>query len=192
MYEVVTGQEIRKLDQWNKDRAVAQANLQIYTNAITAGNLSYAGMSGDQKLMISKLEAQSGLPVGFIGNLQMSPQDRLLSINDKTGEALMMGADGNFEVVQTGMRIAEGEGKKPSEAETHRYYLNLAKKDIEEGVGLKQVLDIYSEYGGLKADDLYKLYNVGSPHGTAYETADELGPWGVNPDLVTSSRSKRD
>jgi len=110
MYEIVLGQEMASLDQWNKDRTIAIANLQTYANAVTSGNLDLSSLSGDQKLQISKLEAQSGLPIGFISSLKMSPQDQLLNINDKTGEALMMGADGKFKVVQTGMRPTPSTG----------------------------------------------------------------------------------
>ena len=112
MYNIISGKEEAALTQFEKNRTAARANLQIYTNAITAGNLDYASMSEDQKLMIGKLEVQSGFPVGFVGSLNMSAQDRLLSVNDKTGEALMMNSDGTFNVVQTGMRIAPEKGTK--------------------------------------------------------------------------------
>jgi len=113
MYNIISQKEEAALTQLERNRTAARANLQIYTNAITAGNLDYASMSEDQKLMIGKLEAQSGFPIGFIGSLNMSAQDRLLSVNDKTGEALMMNADGTFNVVQTGMRIAPEEVPAP-------------------------------------------------------------------------------
>jgi len=104
MYKLILGQEDKALTQENRDRTSALANLQIYTNAITKGNLNYSSMGADQKLMIRKLEIQSGLPVGFMSSLQMNPKDRILSINSKTGEALTIGQDGKFKVLQTGMR----------------------------------------------------------------------------------------
>jgi len=54
--------------------------------------------------MIQKLEIQSGMPQGFVSQLQMSPGDKLVSFNDKTGEALMVGSNGGLQVIQTGMR----------------------------------------------------------------------------------------
>ena len=104
MYSIILGQEAAALSQYNKDRTAAQANLTMYANAVTSGNLNLSNASEDQKLMINKLEVQSGLPIGFIGNLQMSTKDRLISVNEKTGEALVVGEDGNLQVIQTGMR----------------------------------------------------------------------------------------
>jgi len=105
-YEIINKKEIQALEAWQKDRAFAQSNLEIFVNAISSGNLTYSGMSADQKLMVAKLEAQSGLPVGFVSNLQMSAKQRLLSVNEKTGEALIVGDDGKMKVVQTGMRAS--------------------------------------------------------------------------------------
>lgn len=90
-------------EELDERKASARANLQTFANAIMSGNLSYGQLSQDQKLSINKLELQSGLPVGFVSSLRMSPSDQLLSVNDKTGEALLMDANGNFIVKQTGM-----------------------------------------------------------------------------------------
>ena len=117
MYGIILQQEQRALKAWEYQQTAAKANLQIYVNAITEGNLTYANMSTDQKLMVSKLEVQSGLPIGFVSNLRMSFKDRLLSVNDKTGEALMVDENGNFKVVQTGMRPTP---TKPTEKETKK------------------------------------------------------------------------
>lgn len=89
-------------EELDEQKAAARANLQTYMNAVLSGNISYDNLSGSEKTMINKLELQSGLPIGFIGNLNMSPQDKLISVNDKTGEALFMDANGNFQVVPTG------------------------------------------------------------------------------------------
>ena len=70
--------------------------------------------------MINKLEVQSGLPIGFIGNLQMSAKDRLINVNEKTGEALIIGDDGGFKVVQTGLTPTPTTEKEPSEAKRKR------------------------------------------------------------------------
>ena len=74
-------------DQWNmkqQQQATASTNLGLYVNAITSGNLTYSNLSNDQKLQISKLETQAGLPIGFVSSLQMSAKDQIAftSTND--------------------------------------------------------------------------------------------------------------
>jgi len=104
VYDIVRGEERDARSDLESDRANASANLTTYMNAVTKGNLNYGGLDSTQKLMIQKLEIQSGMPQGFISQLQMSPGDKLVSFNDKTGQALMVGSNGGLQVIQTGMR----------------------------------------------------------------------------------------
>jgi len=104
VYDIVRGEERDARSDFESDRANASANLTTYMNAVTKGNLNYGGLDSTQKLMIQKLEIQSGMPQGFVSQLQMSPGDKLVSFNDKTGEALMVGSNGGLQVIQTGMR----------------------------------------------------------------------------------------
>lgn len=118
MYGIILDQEKLKVDQWYKDQAIATTNLQMYMNAITAGNLNYSSLSGDQKMMISKLEAQSGVPIGFVSNLQISPKDKILSFSEDKTQAMIMGDNGEFKVINTGLRKS-GSGKL-TEAEQNK------------------------------------------------------------------------
>jgi len=104
VYDIVRGEERDARSDFESDRATASANLTTYMNAVTKGNLNYGDLDSTQKLMIQKLEIQSGMPQGFVSQLQMSPGDKLVSFNDKTGEALMVGSNGGLQVIQTGMR----------------------------------------------------------------------------------------
>ena len=171
MYNIITGKEEAALTQYERDRTAARSNLQIYTNAITAGNLTYADMSSDQKLMVTKLEVQSGLPIGFISNLNMSAKDRLLSVNDKTGEALMIDANGNFNVVQTGMRptptTGAGEGKA-----TDQDYKDALVEDVRASQTLDSLMRFYGTY--LDPKEILRIYDTNSPYGTHTETDDEI------------------
>ena len=74
----------------------ARANLQILTNSITAGNTDYSNLPADTKLMITKLEVQSGLPVGFMSSLKMDPKANILFTNSNEG------------VTQVGIRNPDG------------------------------------------------------------------------------------
>lgn len=111
-YDLIAGARKEARSAYEYDQTAAKANLQIYANAVTSGNMSYGSLSPDQKLMIQKLEVQSGLPVGFISNLKMSPKDRLLGISDDKTQAWMIGENGNVSVVQTGMTKGTGTGTK--------------------------------------------------------------------------------
>lgn len=108
MIDAISGiQRDQKTDQQRRiDNA--NATLSVMMNAITSGNLSYSSLSADQKLNISKMEAQAGLPVGFVANLKLSPSDKILNINNETGEVLMVDESGNFQVKKTGMTISSG------------------------------------------------------------------------------------
>lgn len=57
-------------EELDEQKATARANLQIYQNAITGGNIDYGSLSSDQRLLINRLELQSGLPVGFTASLK--------------------------------------------------------------------------------------------------------------------------
>ncbi len=178
MYNIILGQEELALTQYERDRTAARANLQIYTNAITSGNINYAGMSTDQKLMVSKLEVQSGFPVGFIGSLQMSAKDRLLSVNDKTGEALIMGADGKFQVVQTGMRITPtgGDTKPGTDASARANFLETSKTIKGQSINGTWVGEfplLVQQYApAMDLKEIYRLYNdseLGKEYGSPGE-----------------------
>jgi hypothetical protein len=106
VYDIIAGQRKEARSAYEYDQNSAKANLQIYANAVTSGNMNYSDLDPTQKLMISKLEVQSGLPVGFISNLQMSAKDRLMGISDDKTQAWMIGNDGNLNIVQTGMRAS--------------------------------------------------------------------------------------
>ena len=110
VYDIVRGEERDARSDFESDRANASANLTTYMNAVTSGSMSFDNLDSNQKLMINKLEIQSGMPVGFVSRLQMKPGDRMLQFNEKTGEALMVGANGKLEVHQTGMRPSPSTG----------------------------------------------------------------------------------
>jgi len=182
MYGIILQQEERAMSAWEYQQTAARANLQIFVNAVTEGNLTYADMSTDQKLMVSKLEVQSGLPVGFTSSLQMSFKDRLLSVNDKTGEALMIGEDGKFRVVQTGMRPTPTEGAKPgTEAASRENFLAEAKTITGRSIGGTWVGEfplLVQKYAPFMAlEEIYRIYldsDLGKKYGAPSEDPAEI------------------
>lgn len=91
-------------------QTAARANLQIYANAITNGNMNYSQLPADQKLMLNKLEIQSGLPVGFVGSLHLSPKDSIIHISSDGTQALVANANGSMSVINTGLSKSSSGG----------------------------------------------------------------------------------
>ena len=182
IYDIMAGERKEARSAYEYDQSVAKANLQIYTNAITSGNLTYADMSSDQKLMVTKLEVQSGLPIGFISNLNMSAKDRLLSVNDKTGEALMIDANGNFNVVQTGMRPTPTAGATPgTETSTREGFLQEAKTITGRNIGGTWVGEfplLVQNYAPMMSlEEIYRIYmdsELGKKYGSPTEDPAEI------------------
>jgi hypothetical protein len=166
MYGIILDQQKLQTDQWYKDQAIATTNLQIYMNAVTAGNLSYSSLSSDQKLTISKLEAQSGMPIGFISNLQIAPKDKILAFSDDKTQAIIIGDDGEMKVISTGLSKSQTGSDKSFSA---------AIADAKAGMTSK---DIANKYGGVVDDyQLINAYNSNSPHGPMTEPPETFRQW---------------
>ncbi len=90
-------------EELDRQQTAARANLQLYVNAITSGNLDWGSLSSDQRFQINRMELTSGLPMGFISSLRMNAKDQLLMTNGETGQAVFMDARGNLRTVNTGI-----------------------------------------------------------------------------------------
>ena len=121
VYNAFLGTKSQALDeaefsykQTQDAKAAASTNLGIYINAVSKGNLDYNNLSADQRLMINKLELQSGMPVGFMSNLQMDPGANIVftSTNEGITQVGMRQADGTIEVKKYGTRISSPTSKE--------------------------------------------------------------------------------
>ena len=163
MYGIILDQEKLKVDQWYKDQAIATTNLQMYMNAVTSGNMSYDSMSQDQKMMVSKLEAQSGMPIGFISNLQISPKDQIMAFSEDKTQMMVIDGNGGFKTVPTGLT---------PKATTTGKTTSAALSDIKGGMNVE---DLAKKYGGDVSDHkLITLYNEESPHGPMDESPEKF------------------
>lgn len=113
----------------DRNMQMARANLQLYMNAITSGNMSYSSLSGEQKAMVSKLEAQSGLPIGFISGLKLNPKDSILGMSSDNTQAWVVGEDGNLQIISTGLK-ASGSGSSSESKDVEEFY-KVAEQEIE-------------------------------------------------------------
>jgi hypothetical protein len=104
IYDAFTTAVTRRDDLAFKIKQAAATNLQTMANLISAGNINYGSLSPDAKLQIAQMETQAGLPVGTLGNIQMSAKDRLLNVSNYRGQvtALTQDANGQIQVQQFG------------------------------------------------------------------------------------------
>ena len=170
VYNLVADARKEARSEYEYDRDAAKANLQVFMNAITSGNLSYGDLDMSEKVMVGKLEAQSGLPTGFISNLKMSPGDRMVSVNDETGEALMLNANGSFEVIQTGMRIS------PKSSTTTDTKAN--REQFDKAAESSNFPDLVNQFANtMSLEEIYKAYansEMGKEYGTPTENPQEV------------------
>lgn len=143
----------------------ARANLTIYTNAITSGNLDPGSLSQDQKVQLAKLEAQSGLPIGFTSQLGLSAKDRIVSTSTNNGVTSVVLTDG-----QGNLTVKKVGTPTNSDAGTSTALKNL-KADLANKMTLDQAV---KKYGTLSPDLVYSTYNENSPLGKSNMSAADL------------------
>jgi hypothetical protein len=103
MYDLIAGARREARSAYEYDQTAARANLQIYANAAISGNVDYTSLGVDQKLMISKLEIQSGLPIGFISSIKKDPKANIIANWESEGQYHILTANpgGGSPVLQT-------------------------------------------------------------------------------------------
>lgn len=126
LFNVVKGISDDEKNDIEREQDNARANTQIIYNAIQSGGLKLADIDDDQKLSITKLEMQSGLPVGFYQNLQnKNPKADIVTSTSrevngaKYVDVVMRNEDGSLST--TSMYVGKTDlprGNQPTEAET--------------------------------------------------------------------------
>jgi len=103
IYKLIKGEETDAKD-------AARVNLQILMNTVTSGNVNYDDLPSESKLMISKLEVQSGLPVGFMSSLKVDPKANILFTNTNEGvtQVGFRNSDGSISVKSYGTKTGSG------------------------------------------------------------------------------------
>lgn len=109
-----------------RDQDNARANAQIIYNSITSGGLDLSTIGDDQKLSITKLESQAGLPIGFYQTLQnKNPKADIVTSTSRENngakyvDVIMRNPDGSLSTksMYVGKTDAPS-GNQPTEAET--------------------------------------------------------------------------
>lgn len=149
---------------------IASANLQTMQNAILSGNVNYNDLPQDQKILISRLEAQAGLPVGFTSSLKLNPQDTVLfqSTNKGITQVGFIQPDGTVRVEEYGRRIKSG-GGKPTQAEIKQDAFSDARNFLNEKGGDDNFVSS-NEWNAVKSEWVQAGYN-GQDFDDAFRTA---------------------
>jgi hypothetical protein len=110
MYNIVTNRQDKARDAFESDRAAASANLTTMVNLITNGNMDLSSLSTDDQLMLTKLEVQAGLPIGFMSSVKMDPKANVLftTSNDGVTQIGFKNPDGTVSVQSYGTRTSGG------------------------------------------------------------------------------------
>lgn len=121
-------------EELDQQQSNARANLQIYANAIISGNIDYNSLSSDQKAFVSKLEVQSGLPIGFTASLKAdNAGGKVLSTStresggQKYADVVMQMPDGSMKVVTQSLGAVSGSGSSKT---TESELLRTASRDM--------------------------------------------------------------
>lgn len=108
-----------QLSEDEREETKAQANLQIMYNSITSGAADYASLDAATRATITKLEVQSGMPVGFVEALAAKAGDAEIissASREDNGESytdiVLRNADGSFtvETLYRGRSLNESSG----------------------------------------------------------------------------------
>lgn len=171
MYNIILGQEKEARSAYEADRAAASANLTMFYNAITSGNVNYSSLGADQKIMINKLEAQAGLPVGFMATIKMDADANILFTTSNEGitQVGIRNADGTISVESHGTRISS----TGSVSDTK----NIRRQFNEASVG-SNFPDLVNKFASsMSLEEIYNAYantDRGRDYGKPIENSQEI------------------
>lgn len=147
----------QQIKQQNIDNA--RANLSTMVNAITSGNMTYDGMSSDQKLQVQKLEIQSGMPVGTIASMGLSTKDKILAFSGDNSQAIIAGPNGTLQTISTGIAPKTSGGGTSGLTASQKSALDA---DIAKRMTLESLLN---KYNTISPNLVFAEYNEKSPYG---------------------------
>jgi len=125
----------------DQNKEFARANMQVYMDLISNGQMKYENLSPVQKAEISKLEAQAGFPTGFISSVKPPPGYNLKSVTKRVD-------------AKTGMAYADmiyiGDDGKP---------YTVTQKLGKEGLSAQEQLDMAKKQAQISASSQIAVQN---------------------------------
>lgn len=128
LFNTVKGIADSEKSDMEREQDNARANTQIIYNAIQSGGLKLSDISDDQKLNITKLEMQSGLPSGFYESLQSkNPKADIVTSTSRESngkkyvDIVMRNADGSLSTQSMFVGATDTpKGAQPSDADVKK------------------------------------------------------------------------
>lgn len=117
IYNTVTAREDKVRDAFESDRAAASANLTTMVNLIKSGNMDISSLSTDDRILLTKLEVQAGLPVGFMSSIKMDANANILFTTSNEGitQIGFRNSDGSISVKSYGTKTSSSKESMQSE-----------------------------------------------------------------------------
>jgi LysM repeat protein len=159
IYDLIAGARKEARSIYESDRDSARANLQIYMNALTKGNVDYNSLPADQKLLVNKLEIQAGLPTGFMSSIRKDKDADILFTTSNEGitQVGIRNADGTISVQSYGTRISSA----ASDTKNTREQFNSASVKsnfpdlVNQFANSMSLEEIYNAYGNTDKGKTY-------------------------------------
>ncbi len=169
--------------QFDINSDLAKQGLDMFNSLLNSGALDNA--SGED---IATLTRSSGISSSMIrsavqANRAKNVQTSTISFDDGTNQGFAVINSQTGEIISR-QNVASSKPKvfaperetvgERQDADTRQNETNL-KGDIQRGANLRDVINAYSVTGsGLSVEDIYRLYNANSPHGTAKESIEQV------------------
>lgn len=163
--------------QFDINSQVAQQSLQMFNSLLGSGALDNA--SGDD---IANLTRATGLSSSMINsaisaNKAKNVSTSSMTFDDGTNQGFVIIDDKTGDIISRQI-IAASKPQQSTQTERttndqQQTTSNLVG-DVQRGVTLKDLIGHYSQPGGLTVEEIYRLYNVYSPYGSAKESIDEV------------------
>ena len=139
LYTVVSGLEEKEQTIEDKKRDDARANINIITNAMKSGNISYDNLSDANKLQLQKLSLQAGFPDDFLSVIIPKISIKADIVGTFTNDAgdvnvLTRDKDGNFDV-ETILKIGKtgGPEKITDLPDDQQVFINRVQSSLNNG-----------------------------------------------------------
>lgn len=146
-----------QLSEIEREETTARANLQIMYNSISSGTADYASLDPATRATITKLEVQSGMPVGFVealaskaGNAEIISSASREDNGESYTDIVLRNADGSFsvETLYRGRSVNEssgGSGGGPDTVDAFEFSNSAVGKLLSTGMSRSDINNLQSD-----------------------------------------------
>jgi hypothetical protein len=147
MFNILRGIDESAKTEAERQQDNARSSLQIIYNSITSGGTDIKNMPAETKTLITKLEAQAGLPSGFFATMQnKNPKAEIVATYNWTGAdnkeyASVLTKDATTGEITTSnivlgtAKASSGSGEKATEAEIKVFYKQSMQSELKTVAG---------------------------------------------------------